>query len=94
MRSIRASEKSEAMSQTMVLEVTGMDCAACERRLGTVLGRLDGVSGVEADHPSGRVAVRFDPSRVDARALSSTATEWIERAGFTVSGAGAEEVTT
>ncbi len=40
-----------------------MDCGACERRLQTVLGRLDGVGAVEADHITGRVRVRFGSSR-------------------------------
>jgi len=74
------------MGQIMALQVGGMDCGGCERRLQTVLGRLDGVAGVEADHATGRVEVRFDPSRVSAQALRQAAAERIEQAGFTVPG--------
>ncbi len=41
------------MGQIVELRVEGMDCAACERRLAAVLGGLDGVGGVEADHTTG-----------------------------------------
>ena len=72
------------MGQIMALQVGGMDCGACERRLQAVLGRLDGVGGVTADHAAGRVEVRFDPARVSAEALGRAAAERIEQAGFTV----------
>ena len=74
------------MGQIVALQVQGMDCGGCERRLATVLGRLDGVGQVEADHVTGLVRVRFDPSRVGAEALATAATKQIERAGFTVTG--------
>ncbi len=74
------------MGQVVALQVGGMDCGACERRLQTVLGRLDGVAGVAADHATGRVEVRFDPARVSAEALGQAAAERIEQAGFTVTG--------
>ena len=74
------------MGQTAALRVRGMDCGACERRLQTVLGRLDGVGGVDADHATGVVRVRFDPSRIGADALASAVRERIEQAGFTVTG--------
>jgi copper chaperone CopZ len=74
------------MSQIVALRVAGMDCGACARRLQTVLGRLDGVAAVEADHATGVVRVRFDPSRAGAGALAAVAAERIEQAGFTVTG--------
>ncbi len=76
------------MGQVVELHVEGMDCGACERRLGTVLGRLDGVGRVEADHRTGVVRVRFDAARVEAGALIKAAAERITRAGFTVTGHG------
>lgn len=81
------------MGQVVALQVGGMDCGACERRLQIVLGRLDGVGGVEADHATGRVAVRFDPSRVSAEVLGQAAAERIEQAGFTVTGRPQQEAT-
>ena len=82
------------MGQILALQVGGMDCEACERRLHTVLGRLDGVAAVDADHASGRVEVRFDPSRVSAEALRRAAAERIEQAGFTVTGHHQEQEAT
>lgn len=74
------------MGQIVALQVHGMDCGACERRLRTVPDRLDGVGQVDADHTTGRVRVRFDPSRVAADALARVASERIEQAGFSVTG--------
>lgn len=79
------------MGQIVALQVQGMDCGACERRLQAVLGRLDGVGQVEADHVTGRVRVRFDPSRMGAGALAAAATRRIEEAGFTVTGLEQED---
>jgi copper chaperone len=74
------------MGSIVTLQVAGMDCGACERRLQTVLGRLDGVDEVSADHATGQVRVRFDPSRVGAGALAAAARERVGQAGFTVTG--------
>jgi copper chaperone CopZ len=76
----------KAMGNVVLLHVDGMDCGACERRLATVLGRLDGVGHVSADHRAGEVRVRFDGARVSADALASQASDRIELAGFTVTG--------
>lgn len=70
----------------ITLRVEGMDCGACERRLQTVLGRIDGVSAVDADHVRGEVRLRFAAARVDPETLAVTAAERIEQAGFTVTG--------
>jgi len=79
------------MGQIVALQVQGIACGACERRLQAVLGRLDGVGQVAADHVTGRVRLRFDPSRVGAGALATVATERIEQAGFTVTGHDEQE---
>ncbi|SLJ60898.1 Copper-ion-binding protein [Mycobacteroides abscessus subsp. abscessus] len=72
------------MGEIVTWQVAGMDCAACERRLETVLGRLDGVGGVHADHATGRVEVSFDQARTGADTLTAVVTERIQQAGFTV----------
>lgn len=72
------------MGEIMTWHVAGMNCAACEQRLQTVLSRLDGVGGVHADHARGRVEVSFDRARTGADALTKAGTELIEGAGFTV----------
>ncbi|MFF5990616.1 MULTISPECIES: heavy-metal-associated domain-containing protein [Prauserella] len=67
-----------------MLQVEGMSCSGCEQRIGAVLRRVDGVSGVVADHTCGRVEVRVDPAVTDRTVL----VERIEAAGYHV----AEEV--
>lgn len=74
------------MSNLVTLRVEGMDCGACERRLAIVLGRLDGVGHVDADHASGTVRMRFDAAYTSGEALARQAVERIEAAGFTVPG--------
>ena len=50
--------------ETLSLTVTGMSCDGCEQRIDAVLGRLDGVGRVAADHRSGTVSVEHDPDLV------------------------------
>ncbi len=66
------------MAVDKTLEVKGMDCSGCANRLGTSLGRLEGVVRAKADHEAGRVAVRFDPDRVSQDQIR----ERIRSAGF------------
>lgn len=51
------------------LTVTGMSCTGCEQRIATVLGRIDGVRAVQADHAAGTVAVDYDPTVADPAVL-------------------------
>ncbi|EWT05019.1 mercuric reductase [Intrasporangium chromatireducens Q5-1] len=62
------------------LQVQGMSCIGCEQRIGTALRRLDGVVEASADHLTGEVRVRFDPTGTDRGAL----VERIVLAGYTV----------
>ncbi len=55
----------------LTLTVAGMDCTGCEQRIATVLGRLDGVGAVDADHAAGTVVVDFDPGEVDEATISA-----------------------
>ncbi|AEA23533.1 copper chaperone/Cu+-exporting ATPase [Amycolatopsis echigonensis] len=66
--------------ESWVLRVEGMSCTGCAQRIGTVLHRVEGVSGVVADHTRGRVEVRVDPGTADRAVL----VERIEAAGFRV----------
>ena len=56
-------------AHTLTLQVRGMSCAGCEQRIGVALRRLDGVLGATADHTSGQVRVRFDPTGTDRGAV-------------------------
>lgn len=68
--------------QSWVLQVDGMTCTGCEQRIATVLHRVEGVSGVVADHTCGRVEVLLDPAATDRTVL----VERIGAAGFQVVG--------
>lgn len=52
------------------LNVTGMSCAGCGQRIANVLGRLDGVRDVTADHATGTVVVVHDPAVIDEAAIA------------------------
>ncbi len=65
---------------TVQLQVAGMSCAGCEQRIAKVLGRVDGVRAVTADHSSGRVQVRIGPELADRAVLA----ERVEAAGYEV----------
>ncbi|CAN5350237.1 hypothetical protein BH23ACT6_BH23ACT6_12990 [soil metagenome] len=67
-------------AQTLTLQVQGMNCAGCERRMGSALRRPDGLVEAAPDHASGQVRVRFDPARTDRGAVLDR----IVLAGFTV----------
>jgi copper chaperone len=66
--------------ETLELQVEGMTCAGCERRVAAVLRRVEGVREVSADHSSGRVAVRVGPELADRGVLGQR----VEAAGFEV----------
>ncbi|WP_116040422.1 heavy-metal-associated domain-containing protein [Amycolatopsis palatopharyngis] len=65
--------------ESWVLQVEGMSCTGCERRIGSVLRRIDDVTGVTADHTSGRVEVR-----ANSAASRDVTVQRIEAAGFRV----------
>lgn len=68
--------------QTLMLQVSGMSCTGCERRIDAVLRRVEGVRDVVADHGSGRVQVRVGPELTDHTVLA----ERLDAAGFEVVG--------
>jgi len=75
--------------EALMLAVDGMDCSGCEQRIQRVVGRLEGVRRVTADHQRGQVQVVLDAATV-APAVVRRA---IEQAGYTVTGGGDGEVT-
>jgi len=52
------------------LFVSGMSCSGCEYNVSTGLRLVDGVLEAHADHTSGEVKVRFDPSRTTLALLA------------------------
>ena len=75
------------MAENITLQVEGMTCIGCEQRLGKALGRLEGVREAIADHRTGRVTVRFDPSVTDRAALA----EQVGTAGYTVTAGSGDD---
>jgi len=46
-----------------------MTCGGCENAVRRAVGRLDGVSAVEASHTQQAVTVSFDPGHVTPEAI-------------------------
>ena len=56
---------------TETLRVTGMTCGGCENAIKMAVGRMPGVSAVEASRTDERVTVSFDPARVNLDAVKA-----------------------
>jgi Cu+-exporting ATPase len=61
--------------ETAALSVGGMDCASCVSHVEKAARSVPGVRSCEVSLARGRAVVRFDPSRTDARHISSAITE-------------------
>jgi len=61
----------------VVLKVTGMSCEGCSGSINNVVGKIDGVTSVNADHDNDKVTINgtFELAQVK---------EAITKAGFTV----------
>ncbi|MDQ3036395.1 MAG: heavy metal translocating P-type ATPase, partial [Myxococcota bacterium] len=68
---------------TVQLEITGMTCAACVRRVETALKKVDGVRDASVNLPLSRATVTIDPDVASADALVHA----VEQAGYRVAGA-------
>ncbi len=44
----------------IILNVKGMMCEGCENRVQNVLGNIDGVERVNADHKNGKVSITLN----------------------------------
>lgn len=75
-----APEPAEPQSQTIDLDVLGMTCAACVRRVEKALSKQDGVAAASVNLVTHRASVQYDPARVDPDALSRA----IVQAGYQV----------
>lgn len=58
----------------VTLNVTGMHCAACARRIETALGSLSGVKEAVVNLATERATVTFDPDRIQTEQLISAVT--------------------
>lgn len=73
---------------TRTLEIVGMTCAACVRRVENALSKVPGVKSASVNLPLQRATVRLDPSVATTNALTLA----IEKAGYEV-GAAPEAAT-
>ncbi|NGO06310.1 heavy-metal-associated domain-containing protein [Streptomyces sp. HC44] len=64
-----------------VYEVKGMTCDHCVKAVSSEVGALDGVTGVEVDLETGRVAVSSD-QRLDYDAVAAA----VDEAGYDLLG--------
>ena len=62
-----------AAQRTLVLRVTPMTCAGCQRRVLTALTAVDGVSGVHVELASETATVQGDASLSEAAIVAAAA---------------------
>lgn len=67
-----------APSESVTLDVKGMDCATCPITVKTVLKKQPGVTDVRVDFKKATAEVTFDPGKVSREKLAQVVTE----AGF------------
>ena len=68
----------QAAPEQAVLNIKGMDCAACPITVKTVLKKQSGVEDVKVDAQRHTAEVKFDSARVSSEKLARIVTE----AGF------------
>ncbi len=71
---------------TMDLAIKGMTCAACVRRVETVIGRVPGVTGVEVNLATEQARVRATPD-IDVQSVMRA----VEKAGYEAARVSADE---
>ena len=64
--------------ESAILDVKGMDCAACPVTVKAVLKKQPGVADVKVDPKTATAAITFDPTKVSRETLARVVTE----AGF------------
>ena len=67
-----------AASESVTLDIKGMDCAACPVTVKTVLKKQPGVTDVKVDLKKAAAEITFEPSKVSRERLAQVVTE----AGF------------
>ena len=72
LRYVGVTERNEAeMTETIVLNVSGISCGACVRHVTRALEGMHGVSHVDVRLKHQRAVVEYDPSQVDIQALQA-----------------------
>lgn len=68
------------MSESAVLNVSGMKCGGCEANVTDKVSELPGVVSVKASHQDNQVCVEFDPAQTSLETISQT----IVQAGYSI----------
>jgi len=71
---------------TCTLDIGGMTCASCVRRVEKSLGKLDGVGTAEVNLATEVATVTFDPHQVGLAELTAA----VGKAGYTATPHGAD----
>jgi P-type Cu+ transporter len=74
-----AAVRTDAPSVACTLDIGGMTCASCVRRVEKVLAKLDGVSQAEVNLATEAASVVYDPTKVDPEQLTAA----VAAAGYT-----------
>ncbi|HIK19266.1 MAG TPA: cadmium-translocating P-type ATPase [Leptolyngbyaceae cyanobacterium M33_DOE_097] len=56
--------------KTQQMQVGGMDCPSCERKIETALQKLAGVDEVAVDVATERMTISYDPQQIDEQAIA------------------------
>ena len=73
--------------QSIELSVTGMTCVGCAQSIKRTLDSTAGIESSQLSFPSGRLAVTFDPARIESRAI----VDEIRQSGFDAQFAGDDQ---
>ena len=76
---VHTAAETDAPSVARTLDIGGMTCASCVRRVEKVLTKLDGVSQAEVNLATEAASVVYDPARVALEQLKAA----IASAGYT-----------
>ena len=74
-----AAASAAATSESCTLDIGGMTCASCVRRVEKVLAKLDGVELAEVNLATEAASVMYDPTRVGPDQMAAA----IATAGYT-----------
>jgi len=73
-------------AQTMTFQLIGLDCADCALTIEAAVRRLEGVSDARVNFAAARLETRFDPRRVNPKAISAA----VQAIGYTARQEGVE----
>ena len=76
---VNADEAAPVEPVTSVFRVEGMTCGGCEAGVKLRVGKLDGVTSVDASYEEGTATVTFDPEQVGPEQIVAA----IETLGYT-----------